>query len=205
MAGARRLLPAGKRRDSFLSVFGPLSLPCLFILWAVGLIAGFALLHLGLASPLNLAGGSRPSYPTLLYLSGETFFTLGYGDVTAASPAGRLLSVAEAGLGFGFMAVIIGYLPVLYQAFSRREVAISLLDARAGSPPSAAQLLLRLAAAGGRRRRGHPPAGRVGALVGRAAGEPPVVSRAQLLPLAARQPVVAGGPDRRSSTPPPCC
>jgi hypothetical protein len=51
-------------------------------------------------------------------------------------------------MGFGFMAVIIGYLPVLYQAFSQRETLISLLDARAGSPPSAAQLLLRPARAG---------------------------------------------------------
>jgi len=32
---------------------------------------------------------------------------------------------------------------VIYQAFSRREVTISLLDARAGSPPSAAELLHR--------------------------------------------------------------
>jgi len=55
------------------------------------------------------------------------------------------LAVFEAGMGFGFMALIIGYLPVLYQAFSKREVTISMMDARAGSPPSAAQLLLRLA------------------------------------------------------------
>ena len=46
---------------------------------------------------------------------------------------------------FGFLAVVISYLPVLYQAFSGREVTISLLDARAGSPPTAAQLLIRLA------------------------------------------------------------
>ena len=38
---------------------------------------------------------------------------------------------------------MIGYLPVIYQAFSRREVSISLLDARAGSPPSAAEMLRR--------------------------------------------------------------
>ena len=144
---AAHLLPAGKRREGFLSVFGPLSLPALFILWAVGLIFGFALLQVAVASPLNPTG-EPGDLLTLFYLSGETFFTLGYGDVTTASPAGRLLSVAEAGLGFGFMAVIIGYLPVLYQAFSRREVAISLLDARAGSPPSVAQLLLRLGRSG---------------------------------------------------------
>ena len=145
---AARLLPPGKRRDGFLSVFGPLSLPALFIVWAVGLIAGFALLYVALASPLNAPAGEPGGFLSFFYLSGETFFTLGYGDVTAGTPVGRLLSVTEAGLGFGFMAVIIGYLPVLYQAFSRREVVISQLDARAGSPPSAAQLLLRLGQSG---------------------------------------------------------
>src|SRR5262249_5701683 len=53
----------------------------------------------------------------------------------------------EAGLGYGFLAVSISYLPVLYQAFSRREATISLLDARAGSPPTAGELLRRLGAA----------------------------------------------------------
>jgi hypothetical protein len=82
-----------------------------------------------------------------LYMSGTTFFTLGYGDVTPLAPLGRVLSVIESGLGFGFLAVVISYLPVLSQAYSHREVTISLLDARAGSPPSAAQILLRLARA----------------------------------------------------------
>jgi len=38
---------------------------------------------------------------------------------------------------------VIGYVPLISQAFSRREVSISMLDARAGSPPTAAQLLRR--------------------------------------------------------------
>jgi len=54
-----------------------------------------------------------------------------------------MLAIIEAGLGFAFLALIIGYLPVIYQAFSRREASISLLDARAGSPPSAGELLRR--------------------------------------------------------------
>src|SRR5207249_4041653 len=73
--------------------------------------------------------------------------TLGYGDVVPTGAWGRSLAVAEAGIGFGFLAVVISYLPVLYQAFSRREITISLLDARAGSPPSAGELLRRLAQA----------------------------------------------------------
>jgi hypothetical protein len=139
-------LAPGKRREYVLSVFGPLSLLGLFATWVLSLILGFALLHWSFGTapraPEEAAGPGM-----YLYLSGVTFFTLGYSDITPVTAAGRALSVAEAGLGFGFMAVIIGYLPVLYQAFSRREVTISLLDARAGSPPSATQVLLRLAQA----------------------------------------------------------
>jgi Ion channel len=142
------LLPPGKRRRLLLSVFGPLSLLALFTIWVYGLILGFALLHTGLGTPLNHPSGEPDGFFAYFYLSGTTFFTVGFGDFTAASPLGRVLTVVEGGMGFGFLAVIIGYLPVLYQAFSRREVAISLLDGRAGSPPTAGQLLLRMARAG---------------------------------------------------------
>jgi hypothetical protein len=142
---AAELLPPGRRRQTTLSVFGPLSLLALFATWVLGLILAFALLHWSVSTALQTPDHQPVDFLTYLYLSGETFFTLGYGDVTASAPVGRALTVMESGLGFGFMAVIIGYLPVLYQAFSRRELSISLLDARAGSPPSAAQLLLRAA------------------------------------------------------------
>jgi hypothetical protein len=137
-------MAAGKRRETFLSLFGPLSMLTLFALWAAVLIVGFGLLHWSLGTDLGLPDAGLAEYQ---YLSGVTFFTLGYGDITPTDPAGRVLAVAEAGIGFGFIAVIIGYLPVLYQAFSRREVTIGLLDARAGSPPTASQVLLRAAQA----------------------------------------------------------
>jgi hypothetical protein len=142
-------LADGRPRRYFLSVFGPASLLGLLVTWVLGLITGFALLHWSLSTPLHGPAGEEDSLASCFYLSGVTFFTLGPGDVTAPAPAGRALTIAEAGLGFGFLAVIIGYLPVLYQAFSRREAGISLLDARAGSPPTAAQFLLRRAQAGG--------------------------------------------------------
>ncbi len=140
---ARRMKP-GKRREAFLSLFGPLSTLLLLALWALLLITSFAVLHWALATPLNIAPG-RARLLSYFYLSGETFSTLGLGDITPQSSLGRLLIVGEAGLGFGFLAIVIGYLPVLYQTFSRREASISQLDARAGSPPSAAQILLRWA------------------------------------------------------------
>ena len=140
---ARSMQP-GKRREAFLSLFGPLSLLFLLAFWALLLISSFAVLHWSLGTPLHTPDG-RAGLLTDFYMSGATFFTLGFGDVTARYPMGRMLTVVEAGVGFGFLAVTIGYLPVLYQAFSRREASISQLDARAGSPPSAAQVLLRWA------------------------------------------------------------
>jgi len=107
----------------------------------VVLITGFAFLYWASGSPLNTTGNA--GFFTGLYLSGTTFFTLGLGDVTPQSALSRGLVVIEAGMGFAFLALIIGYLPALNQSFSRREVSISLLDARAGSPPTAAEMLRR--------------------------------------------------------------
>jgi hypothetical protein len=131
-----------KKRDSMLSYYGPLSLLLLLAFWAVTLVFGFGLLHYGLQD--KLAGALFASdFGNALYLSGTTLFTLGLGDIQPASALGRFVTVLEAGIGFGFLALVIGYLPVLYQAFSNREVTISLLDARAGTPPTAYELLRR--------------------------------------------------------------
>jgi hypothetical protein len=147
--GAALRIRPPKLRQSFLSWFGPLSILGLFATWIAGLILSFALLQTALDTPVNVLGSQqvRGDFWVYLYLSGVTFFTCGFGDVTPVPGTGRFLTVLEAGVGFGFMAVIIGYLPVLFQAFSQRETTIALLDARAGSPPTAGQLLLRLAQA----------------------------------------------------------
>jgi hypothetical protein len=137
--GIAHLLTSVKRRESFLSVYGPISLLMLFVLWAATLIVGFGLLY------YSASGGdpTSPSLQTCIYLSGTTLFTLGLGDVTPHTTAERFLAVTESGLGFGFLAMVLSYLPVIYQAFSRRETNIVLLDARAGSPPTAGELLQR--------------------------------------------------------------
>ena len=142
-----RSIKAPKRRHTFLSIFGPYSLLVLFALWAVMLIIGFGCLNLALGTKLQTPNGMAPDLFTYLYLSGVTFFTLGFGDIVPLNHLGRVVVVVESGIGFGFIAVVIGYMPVLYQAFSKREVSISLLDARAGSPPTAAEILLRFARA----------------------------------------------------------
>jgi hypothetical protein len=131
-----------KRREKILSFFGPLSLILLLCVWVLGAVIGFALIHWVAGSDL-----SRPLDPrglgSYLYLSGSTFTTIGLGDLTPHTPLAKALVVLEAGIGLGFLALVISYLPVLYQAFSRREVNISLLDARAGTPPTAAELVRR--------------------------------------------------------------
>jgi hypothetical protein len=137
-----RTIPPGNRRENVLMVFGPLSLLSLIALWAFGLIFSFALLHWGLGSQIRGPGGVS-GFDVDLYMSGTTFFTLGLGDVTPLTTVARALTVLESGMGFAFLALIIGYVPLISQAFSQREVSISMLDASAGSPPTAAQLLRR--------------------------------------------------------------
>jgi hypothetical protein len=144
LAGRRR---TRKKRDALLSFYGPLSLLLLFAFWGVTLLLGFALIQYG--DGARFSGTLFPNrFGNALYLSGTTLFTLGLGDITPISTVARFVTVLEAGIGFGFLALVIGYLPVLYQSFSRREVNISLLDARAGSPPTAFELLRRHAAIG---------------------------------------------------------
>ncbi len=147
---ASRLFRSRKRRENFLGFYGPSSLLLLIVVWAVGLVFGFGLMQFGAGSAINNASGQQPSFGTDFYLSGTTFFTLGLGDVVPRSSLARALVVTEAGLGFGFLAAIIGYLPFIYGSFSKREVDISLLDSRAGTPPTAGELLRRHAYDGGR-------------------------------------------------------
>ena len=131
-----------RKRETALSFYGPLSLILLLVVWAGTMVVGFGLIYFGLGSPLNDAG-ARVGLLSDFYVSGTTIFTLGLGDVTPHGAWARAFIILEAGTGFGFLAVVMGYFPVLYGAFSRREVSISLLDARAGSPPTAAELLRR--------------------------------------------------------------
>jgi hypothetical protein len=140
-AVARRI-DTDKRRESYLGYFGPLSFLLLLAMWASMMILAFAMLYWASRASLN-PGGFVPPFRTYLYMSGTTFFTLGLGDVVPGNALGRVIAVGEAGTGFGFLAVVIAFLPTVYTAFSEREVNISLLDARAGSPPTAGELLRR--------------------------------------------------------------
>jgi hypothetical protein len=132
----------GNQRENFLTIYGPASLLLLIVCWAIGLVLAFALLHAGLDPTLRSVDGQQ-GFWVALYMSGTTLFTLGLGDVASHGAAGRVLTVLECGVGLALVTLVISYLPALSQAFSAREVSISLLDARAGSPPTAGELLRR--------------------------------------------------------------
>jgi Ion channel len=147
--GIGKIRPSGVRQG-LLVAFAPLILLILISLWALLMVIGWGLIHFGIGTPLGSTplGSGDNSLATDLYFSGVTFLTLGYGDVVPMNALGRLLAVFEAGLGFGFLALVVSYVPVLYSSFSRREVQILLLDSRAGSNPIGAELIRRYSVAG---------------------------------------------------------
>jgi hypothetical protein len=139
-SGLARRVRSGKRRERYLSFYGPLSLLFLIMVWAALMIVAFAMVHWWVGPP-------NVRFSHCLYLSGATFITLGLG--IPQTRVARLVTVFEGGTGFGFLALVISYLPVLYQSFAQRETNILLLDARAGSPPTAAELFRRYGACHG--------------------------------------------------------
>jgi hypothetical protein len=131
-----RVLAAAAPVFFFLLLFGWVSFALLayaLILWSPAFVHGM--------------GRSDGSFGDALYTSGSSLFTLGIG-AGAASGWTRAIVVLAGATGLGLFAVVIAYLPVLYQAFNRREVGVLLLDARAGSPPSGPELLHRMGSAG---------------------------------------------------------
>jgi hypothetical protein len=141
-SGIASLTASKRRSETYLSYYGPLSLIFLLVIWAAGLVCGFGLLHWSAGSVPGQADATS-GFWNCFYFSGTNFFTLGLGDIAPQTAVGRIFTVIEAGLGLGFLALILGYLPALNQSFASREEVISLLDARAGSPPTALEMLRR--------------------------------------------------------------
>lgn len=123
---ARRLRPVSA--DTLLGFFGPFALLLELMVWTLGLMLGYAC--------VQWAGGG----------SFDVAFSAGTFLSASFNPQGtwhRAVGLLEAATGVGVLFIVIGYLPSVYTAFSRREIAVSRLAARAGSPPSAGALLAR--------------------------------------------------------------
>jgi hypothetical protein len=127
-------------RDRAMALYAPLSLVVLVLVWVVLVITGFALLHRAFVFD---------GWADAFEMSGSSFFTLGFvrpprGD----GEWGYLLAFIEAGAGLALLALLIAYLPTIYGAFSRREIAVARLATRAGTPPDPVELLTRYHAIG---------------------------------------------------------
>jgi hypothetical protein len=131
-------MASGRHREDYLSIYGPLSLLTLFAFWAIGLILGFGLLQWAVGLQIR---DVQTTIGKAIYFSATVLGTLGLAEPLNA--VSKWIMVVEAGFGLSFLALVLSYLPVFYQSFSSRELRISLLDARAGSPPTAAELVLR--------------------------------------------------------------
>src|SRR6266498_3921412 len=143
--GVRRGTMEGRER--ILAAAAPFFFLILLAVWASMAVVSYALILWSPAFIHGVNGHGPVSFVTAMYFSGSSLFTIGFGDVVATGWT-RAIVVTEGATGLGLVAVVIGYLPVLYQAFNRREVGVLLLDARAGSPPSGPELLHRMGSAG---------------------------------------------------------
>jgi hypothetical protein len=133
-------------REHVLAVAAPFFFFVLLVGWVSLALLGYALIMWSSAF-VNGMGNSDGSFGDALYHAGNSLFTLGFGGGEATGWT-RAVTVLAGATGLGLFAVVIAYLPVLYQAFNRREVGVLLLDARAGSPPSGPELLHRMGSAG---------------------------------------------------------
>jgi hypothetical protein len=131
---ARRLKPASA--DTFLGFFGPLALLAQLVVWALGLMIGYGLIEWA------VAGGS---FSARFLTSSGLLLNAG---ASSGSVGVHVVELLEAATGLSVLFIVIGYMPAVYSAFSRRETAVSQLATRAGSPPAAAALLQRVAARG---------------------------------------------------------
>jgi hypothetical protein len=129
---AGRLEPTSA--DTFLGFFGPLALLAQLVVWALGLMIGYGLIEWA------VAGGS---FSARFLTSSGLFLSAG---ASSGSAGVHVVELLEAATGLGVLFIVIGYMPSVYSAFSRRETAVSQLATRAGSPPAAADLLHRAAA-----------------------------------------------------------
>lgn len=133
--------------DTALGIYGPLGLLLILAVLALGVIISYAALYWAASVHLG-SPHARSAFGDYLYFSGGAFFSAS----TPSEPVraiGKAMQIGEAAIGLSFLGIIIGYLPALFQAFSRRETAVARLDPRAGTPPTAAALLERSGLRGG--------------------------------------------------------
>ena len=120
------------KQDSIMALYAPFSLLMLLVVWLILVMLGYAAMFWAT---------SFYSWETAIVLSGSSLLTLGFA--TGDTFFHTLLSFSESTLGLILVALLIAYLPTIYNAFSKRESAVKLLEVRAGAPPSAIEMFIR--------------------------------------------------------------
>lgn len=119
--------------DRVMAFFSPLALLILPVVWITCVMLGYMLMFWAL--------GVQPWYDAF-WLSGSSLLTLGFAPVNTLPQ--MILAFSEATLGLGLVALLIAYLPTMFTAFSQREAAVTMLEVRAGAPPSAVEMITRM-------------------------------------------------------------
>jgi hypothetical protein len=133
-----RCFPSAKRRAAFLGFYAPLTVVILLLVWGLAFIFGYGLLFLALQSEL------QPRLHDLgaaLYFAGTSLLTLGFGDILATGGITRVLALCAGASGIALASSVISMLFSLYSSLGHREVLVTMLHNRAGSPPSGVTLL----------------------------------------------------------------
>jgi hypothetical protein len=127
-----RVFRTYETKDAFLAFQGPLFLLLLLATWLSLLITGFALL-LWSFSPVDITNAFREA--------GSSMLTLGFATTRGAGAT--VVDLIAAATGLVVVALLIGYLPVLYGAYNRRETSVTMLESRAGAPAWGPEILWR--------------------------------------------------------------
>ncbi len=120
------------RRDRLMAMFAPIALLAMLVSWLLVTAVAYGLIFFCVTGR---------SLAASVELSGSSLVTLGTASDGSLGPS--LLSDSEAGVGLLIVALVISYLPSMYSAFTRRETGVTLLEVRAGNPPSATTMILR--------------------------------------------------------------
>ncbi len=118
-------------KDSLLALAGPIAVLTQLAVFLLAFLLGLAMM----LSPW------APSFVDALRVTGASEFTVGLAHPIARS--NELLVVLAAATGLVTIALQIGYLPAIYQAFARREALVTLSESRAGIPAWGPEVLLR--------------------------------------------------------------
>jgi hypothetical protein len=120
------------QRDRIMAYFAPIASLLLLPVWLILIASGYVLMY--------WSTGIQTLEDDIV-ISGSSLLTLGF--TKGSSLVHTVLAFSEATIGLIMVALLIAYLPTMYNAFQQRELAVTMLEVRAGSPPSAVEMIIR--------------------------------------------------------------